>query len=36
VGQVDSEEERFEIIFIAEIFAVEERFRNLARKKRKK
>jgi len=36
VGQVFSDEEREEAIFIAEIFAVEEHFRNIARKNRKK
>jgi hypothetical protein len=36
VGQVGSEEERDEVMFIAEIFAIEERFRLLARKDRKK
>ena len=36
VGQVTSEEERDEAIFIAQIFAVEERFRYLARINRKK
>jgi hypothetical protein len=36
VGQVFSDEERQEAIFIAEVFAVEEHFRNIARKNRKK
>ena len=36
VGQVTSEEERDEAIFVAQIFAVEERFRYLARINRKK
>ena len=36
VGQVFSDEEREEAMFIAEIFAVEEHFRNIARKNRKK
>jgi len=36
VGQVSSEEERDEAIFIAEIFTVEQRFRYLARKNKKK
>lgn len=36
VGQVSSEEERSEIRFIAQIFAIEERFRYLARKQREK
>jgi hypothetical protein len=36
VGQALSDEEREEAIFIAEIFAVEEHFRNIARKNRKK
>jgi hypothetical protein len=34
VGQVN-DEEREEAIFVAEIFAVEEHFRNIARKNRK-
>lgn len=36
VGQVTSEEERDEAIFIAQIFVVGERFRYLARINRKK
>ena len=36
VGQVSSDEEREEAIFIAEVFEVEEYFRNIARKKTKK
>jgi len=36
VGQISSEEERFELRFIAQVFTVEERFRYLARKNRKK
>jgi hypothetical protein len=36
VGQVLSDEERKEAMFIAEVFAVEEHFRNIARKNRKK
>jgi hypothetical protein len=36
VGQVYSDEEREEAIFVAEVFAVEEHFRNLARKNKKK
>jgi hypothetical protein len=35
VGQVTSEEERYEIRFIAHVFMVENRFRYLARKQRK-
>jgi len=36
VGQISDEEERYEIQLIAQIFAIEERFRYLARKQRKK
>lgn len=36
VGQISDEEERYEVQFIAQIFAIEERFRYLARKQRKK
>jgi len=36
VGQVTSEEEREEAIFVAKIFAIEERFRYLARTNKKK
>ena len=36
VGQVSSEEERNEVQFIAQVFIVEERFKYLARKHRKK
>ena len=36
VGQVSSEEEDHEMQFIAHIFTIEERFRYLARKHRKK
>ena len=36
VGQITSEEEKDEAIFVAQIFAVEERFRYLARTNRKK
>jgi hypothetical protein len=36
VGQVFSDKEREEAIFIAEVFAVEKHFRNIARKNRKK
>ena len=35
VGQISSEEERFEVRFIAQVAIVEERFRYLARKQRK-
>jgi hypothetical protein len=35
VGQVSSEEERYEIRFIAHVFMVENRFRYLARQQRK-
>lgn len=36
VGQVSSEEERYEARFVAEVFIVGERFRYLARKQNKK
>jgi len=36
VGQISDERERCEIRFIAEIFAIEQRFRYLARNQRKK
>jgi hypothetical protein len=36
VGQVSSEEERYEIQFVAQVFAIEKRFRYLARQQRKK
>jgi hypothetical protein len=36
VGQVSSEEERCELIFVAQVFTIEERFRYLARSQRKK
>jgi hypothetical protein len=36
VGQVSSEEERCELKFVAQVFAIEERFRYLARMQRKK
>ena len=36
IGQVTDEKERSEVRFIAEIFAIEQRFRYLARKQRKK
>lgn len=36
VGQVSSEEERYEITFIAQIFTIENRFRYLARQMKKK
>jgi len=36
IGQVTDEKERYEVRFIAEIFAIEQRFRYLARKQRKK
>jgi len=36
VGQVSSEEERYEIQFVAQVFAIENRFRYLARQQRKK
>lgn len=36
VGQVSSEEERYEVTFIAQVFSVSERFRYLARQQRKK
>jgi len=36
VGQVSSEQEKYEIRFIAEMFIVGERFRYLARQQRKK
>jgi len=35
VGQVSSEEERYEVRFIAHVFMVETRFRYLARQHRK-
>jgi hypothetical protein len=35
IGQVSSEEERYELQFIAQIFSVEKRFRDLARMHRK-
>ena len=35
VGQVSSEEERYELQIIAQIFSVEKRFRDLARMQRK-
>lgn len=36
VGEVYSEEEKEEAMYVAQVFAVEERFRYLARKTRKK
>ena len=36
VGQISSEEERWEVQFIAQVFAIEERFRYLARQQRKR
>jgi hypothetical protein len=36
VGEVSSEEERNEVLFVAQIFAIEKRFRYLARINRKK
>jgi len=36
VGQVSDEKEKYEVNFIAQIFAVEQRFRYLARQQRKK
>lgn len=36
VGQVSSEEENYEVQFIAHIFTIEQRFRYLACKHRKK
>jgi hypothetical protein len=36
VGQVSSEEEKYEIRFIAEMFVIGERIRYLARKQREK
>ena len=36
VGQVSSDEEREEAIFVAEVFAVVEHFRNIVRKNTKK
>ena len=36
VGQVSSEEEHAEVRFIAQVFAISERFRYLARQQRKK
>jgi hypothetical protein len=36
VGQVSNESERYELRFIAQIFAVEQRFRYLGRQQRKK
>jgi hypothetical protein len=36
VGQVSSEEEKYEIRFIAEMFVIGERIRYLARKQRGK
>ena len=36
VGQVSSEEERYELRFIAQVFSVEKRFRYLAQQQRKK
>jgi hypothetical protein len=36
VGQVSSEEERYEIRFIAQVFFVGKRFRHLAQQQREK
>ena len=36
VGQVSSKEEGYEVRFIAQVFAISERFRYLARQQRKK
>ena len=36
VGQVNSEEEHDEVRFVAQVFAISERFRYLARQQRKK
>ena len=36
VGQVNDESERIQVRFIAQVFAIEERFRFLARQQRKK
>jgi len=36
VGQVNSEEEHNEVKFIAQVFAISERFRYLARQQKKK
>lgn len=36
VGQVSDENEKYEIRFIAQIFAVEQRFRYLGRQQREK
>ena len=36
VGQVSDENERYEVTFIAQVFAIEQRFRYLARQQRKK
>lgn len=36
VGQVSTEEEKYELRFIAQVFSIEARFRNLARMHRKK
>jgi hypothetical protein len=36
VGQVSTEEEKYEVRFVAQIFSIGERFRYLARQQRKK
>ena len=36
VGQVSSEEERYEVRFIAQVFTISKRFRYLARQQREK
>jgi hypothetical protein len=36
VGQISSEEEKYEIRFIAEMFVISERIRYLARQQREK
>ena len=36
VGQISSKEERYDVRFVAKIFAIEERIRYIARQQRKK
>jgi len=36
VGQVSSEEERYEVTMVAQLFTIGERFRYLARQQKKK
>ena len=35
IGQLSSEEEQTEVRFVAQVFAIGERFRNLARNQKK-